>query len=290
MRFKKAFFIMNYFFINPVGGLANRMRVLESAYNFSASNNLKLIVLWERNDMLNANYSDCFEHIPGATLIQLNYNGKSVFAKAKRNFLTLATSIVAQLTISRKFEDHDVERILIRYQHEMKDCKRYFDTVATLGDGMYMKTCWDFYPNSKDFKLEIKSNIKNLGNQILKPRRCNIGVHIRRSDNAASILNSPLELFIAEITNALRSSPNLNFYLSTDSDDVAVALKQKFDSKIVTGVNVRERNSRKGICAALIDLYCLSTCEEVWGSHSSSFSQRAATISNIPLKVISQPV
>ena len=281
---------MKYFFINPVGGLANRMRVLESAYNFSVSNHLKLIVLWERNEMLNANYSDCFERIPGAAVIQLNYMGKSFFAKVKREILTITTTIVAQLTISRKLEDKDIEKILITYQYQLPDCKKYFDAIALLSDGMYVKTCWDFYPNSKAFKLEIKAGIKEIGNEILKPRRCNIGIHIRRSDNMASIANSPLELFITEIASAIKRSPHLNFYLSTDSDTVADVLKERFTNKIVTGVNVRERNTKKGICAALIDLYCLSTCEEVWGSHSSSFSQRAATISKIPLKVISQSV
>ena len=37
---------------------------------------------------------------------------------------------------------------------------------------------------------------------------------------------------------------------------------------------------------AMVDLYCLAKCSKIYGSHGSSFSDVAARIGNIPLKVM----
>lgn len=56
----------------PIGGLANRMRAVDSAYNLSIDNGSKLTVFWIKDKGLNCKYSSIFS----SDSIILDANGR----------------------------------------------------------------------------------------------------------------------------------------------------------------------------------------------------------------------
>ena len=277
---------MKYLVVKPVGGLANRMRVLEASYNYAHAHEAKLIIIWEKNFSLNASFADCFEAINGAALINLDYNGTSVFAKLKRSFFdTIESAGLSFFTTVKKY-DADIDPWLNNTEPTSKS-KAFFDKLAKNQKGVFIETCYEFYPNEKQYHLQIQKDIKLNAYQLLLAYPSLIGIHVRRTDHTESIARSPIKRFIDEINNQLARKPDVAFYLSTDSEDVVKQFKDLFTDKIVIGVSVRNRHSKEGIIAALTDLCCLSQCKKIIGSFKSSFSERAAVMGRVPLKIIS---
>ncbi len=277
---------MKHLIVKPQGGLANRIRVVEAAYNYARISNAQLTIVWEKNFALNADYATCFMPVEGARIINADYNGNSVFSKFKRSCLNATEGIGLALFVSKKLTDPDIHPVLVNGEPGQTS-KAYFDELAQQNKGVFIESCLEFYPNVFHYRLSIQTDIKKKAYHLLEKHSSLIGIHIRRTDNEDSIKRSPLKKFIEEINTHLAATPSVSFYLSTDADDVVEQLKEIFKDKIITGVTVRSRESEEGIVAALTDMCCLSQCRKILGSFKSSFSERAAIIGNIPLQIIS---
>ena len=277
---------MKYLIVKPLGGLANRMRMLESAYCYAKKYSAQLTVIWERNGILNARYADCFLPVEGARIIEADYNGDSVISKLKRQWYNAAEWAGTTFFTTKKLHDISLESILQNGQAD-EAAITFFDELAKKNKGIFIESCFEFYPNPASFRLSIQEEIQNKATASLRQHPSVVGIHIRRTDNIDSINHSPLEKFIEKINSRLTISPSDAFYLSTDSEEVVHQLRDMFQDKIITGVSVRTRDSKEGIISALVDLYCLSQCKLILGSYKSSFSERAALIGNIPLQIVS---
>lgn len=277
---------MKYLVIKPVGGLANRIRVVEASYNYAKTHEAKLVILWEKNYSLNASYADCFETVNGASIINIDYNGTSLFSKLKRKGFDTAESVSLPFYTSVKKYDADIEPLLNNTEPTQQS-KAFFDELAKNNKGVFLETCYEFYPNEQHYRLQVQKDIKLKAYQLLVSYPSLIGIHIRRTDHTESIARSPIKRFVDEINSQLATKPDVSFYLSTDSEEVVKELKDLFSHKIITGVSVRNRDSKEGIKAALTDLCCLSQCKKIMGSFKSSFSERAAIMGHIPLQIIS---
>jgi hypothetical protein len=108
-----------------------------------------------------------------------------------------------------------------------------------------------------------------------------VGVHIRRTDHRKSIENSPSGEFWKEM-----ELHETRFYLATDDMEERVAARERFGERVVFGPTMLlGRNSPDGCWDAMVDMICLSRCSLIIGSYASSFSEVAAAIGNIPLKI-----
>ncbi|MBS7566822.1 hypothetical protein KHS38_20620 [Mucilaginibacter sp. Bleaf8] len=279
---------MKLLLVRPLGGIANRMRVLESAYNFAAAASSKLVVFWERNGNLNARFSECFEPVANMQVIEMDMHGSGFTDKINRRLLDMAARTFSGFLADKAITDSTIEEKLLEYNFQLPAMRNYFNALGLQNRGIRIDTCLEFYPNQKNFQLEILRPIQFKSMSILKNSGPVIGVHVRRTDNYHAIEKSPLDAFIEEIKWTISVSPQTKFYLSTDSQEVSESLKGLFPDHIIVGVSTRNRDSKEGITDALTDLCCLSMCNEIWGSQDSSFSDRAAKIKNIPLKIILQ--
>ena len=153
---------------------------------------------------------------------------------------------------------------------------------------MYFQTCEEFGNNFDEFARFIPtSEIQAIIDKQTEKFNINtIGLHIRRSDNVKSINESPLELFIEKIKEELNSNLNANFFLSTDDLRTEQELKSLFNNKIITNQKNFDRNTPKGIKDAVVDLFCLSKTQYIYGSYWSSFSDIAARLGRIKLITI----
>ncbi len=107
------------------------------------------------------------------------------------------------------------------------------------------------------------------------------GLHIRRTDNVKAIASSPTEQFVKLVDERIRNNPNFSFFLATDCPDTQKLFADRYQDRVFIRQKQFGRSTIEGIQSALIDLYLLSRCCEVFGSHYSSFSHTAAEIGNI---------
>lgn len=109
-----------------------------------------------------------------------------------------------------------------------------------------------------------------------------VGVHIRRTDNVHSILNSPTESFIKEMLKL----PEAVFFIATDDKKELELISREFPGRILSQSTHLNRHTLEGIQDAFVDFLALSQCSQILGSAASSFSEIAAAYGDIPMHVI----
>lgn len=112
--------------------------------------------------------------------------------------------------------------------------------------------------------------------QILRGSHPEYAVQIRRTDNAESIKNSPVELFEGIIDKGISDNPSVVFFLATDDQGTKQYLSEKYPSNIIVNPNEASRNTRKGMVDAAAELCIMAECSTIYGSFWSSFSAVAA--------------
>lgn len=246
--------------IRTCSGLCNRLRTMAAGLRLAREFNTKCHVFWRLDREMNARFTDLFE-LP-CDLIVHESEPESLLSRLLFN----PRNHIATMPDSR---DRYVERAL-----------------HSKGRGLLAHTDFTDFYSSHDFswlcpKPKIMACIENakhaLGEHL-------IGLHIRRTDNAMSIQYSPLSLFEAQIESNLREDPSHRFFLASDDVLTKKILQEKYGGCILTRSNVAARNETNGVLDAVIDLFLLSSCEKIYGSYYSSFSQTAAFIGNIPFE------
>ena len=114
-----------------------------------------------------------------------------------------------------------------------------------------------------------------------------VGVHIRRTDNKKSIKASPVELFISEMERRIEADSEVNFFVASDDGNVMRTLAARFGKRVMQGDENASRTSLRGMLHGAADLWALAMTSEILGSYYSSYTDTAAVIGNIPLKIIS---
>ena len=117
-----------------------------------------------------------------------------------------------------------------------------------------------------------------------------ISVHIRSWNRNGE--NSRHKYFynLKKIEDRLNQYPNKNFFLSTDSEQVKIKLKQMYKDRLIfyprkTSLNT-SRDYPEGIQEDLIELYLLSKNKFIIGSKNSSFTEVAWYLASCPKDLI----
>lgn len=114
-----------------------------------------------------------------------------------------------------------------------------------------------------------------------------IGLHIRRTDNQASIDASPVELFFDVVDRELAEHDDRHVYLATDDEPTKTLFRQRYGSdRIQTAPSQATRDSVAGIREALIEMLLLARTSHVYGSAGSTFSEIAVKFSGTPLTIL----
>ncbi len=256
--------------IQPSGGLGNRMRVINSAYILAQKKKCKLYVLWKMCDELNCPFEELFE-LPKEFKV---YNFRSNFNLKK---------LWMQMSQKQRFANEDIE-------NNKTDGILNEGFFSSLSNSVYISTWEHFYP-AKDYHLFIprKALLEKVDNIAKKFGSHSVGVHIRRTDNTWAIENSKSDDFESAIEQELKIQPDTKFYLATDDAKEEERLAVRFRDAIITNQNkTLERDSIAGMHDALIDLYCLSKTDKIFGSYYSSFTDIAADMNGIKKIVIGE--
>lgn len=261
----------------PTGGLCNRMRAIASCIAIAQKKHAHTTIYWNKYKGLNADFEELFFKITNANVLIVektewlyNVNYTKDYIKRFLFYKIIHKQTFYNYNIYEKKEDltgkikeNSNRSTLLISGHPM--CKDYAETLRNT-----------FRP-----QLEIQNRINEI---VARFGEQTIGVHIRRTDNTASINNSPLESFKQIINDEISKNPKIKFYLATDDDKIKKQFIHQYGDKIITIFQDTNRDSLEGMKFAVIDLFCLSKTSKIIGSVSSSYSQIAADLGNIDIQ------
>lgn len=269
--------------LEPLGGLANRLRVIASGIWLKKKLETKLVVIWNENYELRCPYNLLFEDC-GIFYIKkkerkYNYIETSSQANAikKYTFSTINKFIGVDFCI----QEQDFYRLIWKNKLDI------FET-AKKHKVTYIQTCQEFGDNSFAFQYfqPILSITKKINLITKNFTEFTIGIHIRRTDHTHSIQCSPIHLFIDKMKAELIFQKETTFFLCTDDIEVEKSLNLIFAEKIINSKKELSRETIQGMQDAVVDLYCLSKTKKILGSYSSSYSDIASRLNDIDLEVI----
>ncbi|MBD5545414.1 MAG: hypothetical protein HDR01_14535 [Lachnospiraceae bacterium] len=249
--------------IQPIGGLCNRMRAINSAYMLAKERGDSLTVIWFNNPELNCPFEELF--LPSTELRVINIYSKW---NLKKLWYQFCFSFISNESIKAHKGDG-----LLEEAYRKK-----------LPKNIYIATEEHFYP-CHEYGLFIPT--KALQAQINKLTHSfgshPVGVHIRRTDNKPAIDGSSTNAFVQAMKKELEAFPDTMFYLATDDLSEEEQLREIFPDCIISNeCRDLSRNSISGIKDALVDLWCLSETTLIIGSFFSSFTDIAADLKGIP--------
>lgn len=259
-------------YLNPRGGLCNRIRVIGSAVQLGKKYGDSIIIFWRKSPELGCTYEDLFEDI--------------VYDCQEGKLLVKSTDS-SEEEILMKVEDK-IERKRV-YLDTLADVQKFQEEYKAIGGAgeFFLSTCNNFGDSCNDFSwLLPKKALRDKIEQIVQSfgNYC-IGIHIRRTDHWISKRFSCVELFVEAISEEILRNQDVKFYLATDDMEVRDFIINKFGTCIVVNEDgVSSRNSKAGMEAAVIDLFALSRTQKIYGSFWSSFSGMASKIGNVELE------
>lgn len=277
--------------VNPIGGLANRLRAIAAAIALARDAKCDLRLVWGVNDELKAAFADLFEMQPFGDMgiaapesfAPLPY--RLLYECPRRKNLYFPT-LWQKLKYDERIVDDTPRMAALRDNPaELLKLARTRNLYIQAGTPFYP---FDpaVYPKLYIPTAEIARKISAITDRFSP---CTIGCHIRRTDNAQSILRSPTELFIESIRREQAAHPDLKVLLCTDDEPTKAQLKALFGQAVITSPNRASRSSLAGMKEAVAELYALSRTRKIYGSYYSSFSEAANMLTAVPITQLTTP-
>lgn len=266
----------------PVGGLANRMKAIDSAVALAKDAHKELRIIWFKDWGLNCRFDELFQPLalPGVEVKDASLFDLLIYDRPRKKNFRLPR-LFQRLLFDQCIYEEEATRLF----YEGFDFRSWAE-----GRRAYIASCVYFYPQGAGKLFSIFHPIEALQQKI--DESCSrfgehtLGVHIRRTDNVASISQSPTELFIARMEEEIGRHEDTVFYLATDSEEDKKQLKERFGERIVASPRKADRGSVEGMQDALVELYILSRTGRILGSMQSSYSETAAQISGITCELL----
>jgi len=263
--------------VTPYGGLANRMRVVDSVFQLAKRNNATMKVIWELSNELNCPFSSLFETSQNLQVDEVVLtNARKKINEGIRRFFQLV-KLRYPFGYSACLYDKDITKYL--------ETGYDFNELIKNNNNLFIRTVHKFYEDVHSFEefVPVPSLKEKIEGYAAQYSDNTIGLHIRRTDNKLSIKFSPLSGFTDLMDEAIVQYQDAKFFLATDSPEVEELLYSKYGSRIISHPKTLDRNTPSGIQDSLVDLYCLSKTSRIVGSFYSSFSEVAARINTIEL-------
>lgn len=268
-------------YVEPLGGLCNRMRTIASYYAAAREADRGLTVVWLRDPGMNCSCARLFALPEGVNVVEGPYVSKP--RMRLRSLTRMATRRAEGRRFDRTVENWSARKALTEQSiRAMKPSESLYASSCYSLDSVYEKYDYTIFRPAAD--------IQALADGVAKafPGNC-VGVHIRRTDNLKSIESSRTADFIERLRREVEADPEVKFFLATDSKEEERALRSAFPERILTyEKRSLARDSEQGIVDAYVDYLCLSRTRKIYGSFFSSFSRCAAALGGIELEIVAQ--
>jgi hypothetical protein len=242
--------------------------------------NQRVAVWWDFNSACSAGFLELFEPVPEID-IQSKIADVSVrFAFSERRSMSVFRRLVGFSHWGEALEGK-LDSLFYGNREPLKlnviRAMSRKDLICIRSDAGW------FYPENFEWLvpiLELRSRIEAMSARF-EPGT--VGIHIRRGDHYQAIAANPLNGFLAAIVERLRARPETRFFLSTEEPNIREQVRRVAGNSILTHEQDTSRTTLKGMMTAVVDLFCLSNCSEIWGTYGSSFSETAHHLRKAPL-------
>jgi hypothetical protein len=255
--------------VEPICGLCNRMRVVDSALAMTRKVGGNAHIIWYSDPDLNCRFTDLFQPLDRA----VRFWQLSLPACLEKGFKRMTHFFLRRMS-GCYLQPHEVQ--------QMKAAG--YDFSELLAHRFVVLKTWDRFcrPEHRFADFRPVPTLQAIIDRQSAGLADAVGVHIRRTDCTAAIDKSPTEKFIAEMRREVATDPGVRFFVATDDPREENVLEQAFPGRIRTyRKRTLSRNRRAGIEDAVVDLYCLARCRKILGSYQSSFSETAAALGSL---------
>lgn len=268
-------------YVEPLGGLCNRMRAIASFYAVGREAGRRLTVVWRRDAGLNCPAGRLFSLPEEVVVLERPYTSRP--AARLRSLARKLTRRAEGRRFGQVVENWEAKKALTR------------ESLLGLpaGCGLFASTCYSLESAYEKYDYSIfkpAPDIRALADAVTNgfPANC-VGVHIRRTDNEKSIESSRTADFAERMRREVEEDGSVAFFLATDSPEEERALREAFPGRIITyEKRSLQRDSEQGIVDAYVDHLCLAATRRIYGSFYSSFSRCAAALHGIPLTIVTK--
>jgi len=268
---------MNKITLIPIGGLGNRIRVIESSIRLSREINSTLRIIWFKDQGMGCRFDRLFCPIDD-DMIQVREASFKDYIYDRPRLKNLYLPFLAEKIL---FDDCIYEKESCFHNESLN-----YKAIAK-NKNIYIASFMPFYVNENNSHYSMFRPIPELQARIEKETELfsnnTIGIQIRRGDNSTSTKLSPTALFIEK----MNLEKDALFYLTTDSDKEKETLSKLFEGRILFQHNTTIRSSEQGIQQALVEMFTLSKTKKIYGSFHSSFGEVASLIGNIEFEILS---
>lgn len=278
------------FWIEPEGGLGNRMQAMASAYFFSQKYHKNLCVLWNNNGALAADFDDVFEAIPGVRVVRATTDGYR-----KKPLLRLKSEIIRKIVCAKSDFVTGVYEWGPGPEMRLGGIYPFIDEKIRDAKNIYIRSWAVFAPVYEDQQITLdffkpSEKVCQRGQELLDRIDADtIGVHIRRTDHEEAIEGSPTEVFINKMREELEKDSQCRFFVATDDKSVEQELSLLFGQKVFFKNDKSwGRKHTEGMWDACVDLWALSKCKKILGSKGSTFGMIAAKLGSIQLEILTK--
>lgn len=266
----------------PSGGLGNRLRAIVSAVQLSETTGTALRIVWFKDWGMGAEWREIFKPMKHYALREASLLDSLVYDRPrKRNFFV--PKLFQNLLFEQRIDEYDVTPlkrknfdfcVWAKGRNSYMSCYQDFGTVD---NSLYS----DLFSPTDEIEQRIARNLEQLGD-------APIGIHVRRTDNRAAIERSPISLFFDAMDSIVRDNPAQRFYLATDDEETKNEMLKRYGDALLMSSSKAERGTTEGIKDAVVEMFTLARCREIYGTADSSFSVIASRIGDIPLTILEQ--
>ncbi len=260
--------------IVPIGGLANRMRVVMSALKIAEEQSMPICIVWRSCQECKAKWEDLFE--------PLTQDNVTLTTGTFHNSIASKRNLWLPMLLRVREYDKQIENFDPRKQSLSSLCQRY--------SSLYLSTCYALGDYDSKQVNAVFRPLPALMEEVdiltaqFSPHT--LGVHIRRKDNKEAIVHSPLSAFHQRMDSYLQEYEDAKIFLCSDEPSVKRHFEQIYKDKMITNKVQLQRDTTAGMTDAVLDLWSLSRTSLVVGSYYSSFSDTATEIGGQPLEII----
>ena len=200
--------------IQPIGGLCNRMRAINSARVLAKKRGETLKVIWNVNPELGCPFEELFQKTDAFSL-------RNIHSKwdPQKVFYQLTRMVVGNEELRAN-----------RTEQGLPDAY-----LASLPKNLYIATEEHFFPCHDYSPFQPTTEIADRVNAITAGFKShNVGIHIRRTDNKPAIGKSSTQAFIDAMQKELSMNPSTMFYLATDDLSEEANLRRGFPDRIIS--------------------------------------------------------
>lgn len=273
----------------PMGGLANRMRAVDSSLALCRKAGRPLEIVWIRDKrQIDARFSDLFEspELSGAAIREATAFDRLVFAPPvwRRNAKLPLFLQILRFGGGRRMSVAEG----LRLQRNGAIPPQF----AMTGSTVFLHAWWQIVPSEDRYAFfrpvpSLRAEIDALVASF--PPGPVVGVHVRRGDHAQAVRRSPVEAFESRMDGLLAVGEASSFFLATDDPGVRHRLARRYGPRLRFREGSSDRASLAGMRGAVADLWTLSRCARVLASAGSTFAPTAAVLGAVPCETVENP-